>query len=493
MDERFVRALIATRKKNESFELSEVQDETLLAIAAKYRRMLPMDLVMQEGQKGYTILQWLAPELVKAGLIKNEAWVSENATKAIQLFPHKDMHQPATLLAALHPYALDYIKTAPVLVLIIANGKVKLRKQDHSDIAKTCASKFNGKLRDVMASVNIAYPLRKISSLVIRSSMLETIKVLSTLRKETLDDFIPPPEQQDKWLRIIAAWHDLMHRRFNDRSLLLDWAVKNYHPRNIDYSNHGNRGYHGTGGWTAVLNDVTTFADYAGTMHQQGRFNLDWNLRTVARDCAAWHDQLARAGQEQRFFLENGMDWECPIDYTPFPLDFESDGFKFTALRSGKDLFDDGREMRHCVASYSRQVIEGKARIYSMAEIETGSKVATVEFGQSTVRVIPAYYNMEEMKRDMARKITYYQFENKRYEPKWDIEQAKGLLNQQVPPERMAVMRKLKDRINYQVALFQHCKHDAERFQIELRDRETGTPGSYKEWLKPSPNRGTTD
>ena len=85
------------------------------------------------------------------------------------------------------------------------------------------------------------------------------------------------------------------------------------------------------------------------------------------------------------------MPLDTVIDYTPLPLLWEHGGLSFVALQTGKALRAEGAAMHHCVASYWRNVVNGKSRIYSIRE--NGRRVATqcsryqVDIGGHTIRV----------------------------------------------------------------------------------------------------------
>ena len=68
-------------------------------------------------RKDMTALQWLAPSMARDGLIKNSPWIPPACATAVSLFADSRLHLPATLLAALNPFAIDYIKQAPALVV----------------------------------------------------------------------------------------------------------------------------------------------------------------------------------------------------------------------------------------------------------------------------------------------------------------------------------------------------------------------------------------
>ena len=72
-----------------------------------------------------------------------------------------------------------------------------------------------------------------------------------------------------------------------------------------------------------------------------------------------------------------GVSLDTVIDYTPLPLLWECGGLSFVALQTGKALRAESAAMHHCVASYWRNVVNGKSRIYSI--LENGGRVATLE------------------------------------------------------------------------------------------------------------------
>ena len=81
-------------------------------------------------RKDMTALQWLAPSMARDGLIRNSEWIPQACDTAVGLFADNRLHLPATLLAALSPFAIDYIKQAPALVLAAAwDARLIYRKE----------------------------------------------------------------------------------------------------------------------------------------------------------------------------------------------------------------------------------------------------------------------------------------------------------------------------------------------------------------------------
>jgi hypothetical protein len=90
-----------------------------------------------------------------------------------------------------------------------------------------------------------------------------------------------------------------------------------------------------------------------------------------------WHQVLARRSNEEKFLHQHGFSFEQQVDYAPLPESADMHGFRFTALRSGKDLWMEGAAMRHCVSTYVREVMTGKTRIYSITLDDR--RIATME------------------------------------------------------------------------------------------------------------------
>ncbi len=190
-----------------------------------------------------------------------------------------------------------------------------------------------------------------------------------------------------------------MIRRF-DLDSHLGWAASRFHPAALLRYFHG----------PANAGDL---ADFIGS--QPNQFNPTWTLARAVATMNAWHDQLAKANHEEKFFLENGLQWEETIDYGRLPVERVVGSFAFRALQSGKALYEDGREMHHCVGSYSSDVISGRSRIYSVVHVETLKRVATLELvGTVNAGGYPVSY-------DLAMNSVAF--------PPWGLGQIKGPCN----------------------------------------------------------------
>ncbi|HID29073.1 MAG TPA: hypothetical protein EYP19_03615, partial [Desulfobacterales bacterium] len=65
----------------------------------------------------------------------------------------------------------------------------------------------------------------------------------------------------------------------------------------------------------------------------------------------------------------------------------EYDGYVFEALTSATALYLEGREMQHCIASYTHECRLGMHRVYAVTEKRTGARAATITVGLNTANV----------------------------------------------------------------------------------------------------------
>ena len=141
---------------------------------------------------------------------------------------------------------------------------------------------------------------------------------------------------------------------------IFDWAATNY--PGVTYSE---------------ANDVRHMVDFVRA--HPDTFNPLWTLDRARAEEQNWHADLAVAEVVEC----TGVSLDTVIDYTSLPLLWKYGGLRFAALQTGKALRTEGAAMHHCVASYWRNVVNGKSRIYSIRE--NGSRVATLEVtGQLT-------------------------------------------------------------------------------------------------------------
>jgi PcfJ-like protein len=325
-----------------------------------------------------TLLQWLAPELARAGLVRNEEWIPRHAEEAGQMFGSKSLAIAATMMACAAPYAIDYLRQAPILATLLTSGndcgELKVRK--------SLAEKWpilirNGpKLRDLLEACGAALPLRALNgqALAGRRSELDVIKLLSDIPPSRLAQIIPKqtaPRLQSYWLMALSEWTSIMERRSGSRCYLFDWAasaISDYFAA-IDFATFASADFYSVEICCLNVNEI---ADYvlAGN-----HLNLRWDWLRARDEALAWH---RRQVDDRQFARELGVGWREPLsDYRGLPEILEINGFTIVALRSGSALFEDGQAMRHCVASYARDIIGGDCFIYSVQRC--GKRIATFE------------------------------------------------------------------------------------------------------------------
>jgi hypothetical protein len=301
--------------------------------------------------KDMSAFQWLAPSMVRDGLIKNSAWIPPACEKAVSLFSDPALLLPASFLAALSKFAIDYIEQAPVLVLAVTGGANLAQRKERLRVARrfAAACSTGPRLSKLMKAYGLAPQLRALSGLALRQSHRPILKILSTIPPSTLAQRIAKsPEEQRIWLEHVlhtSFWYS-SERRF------VAWAAVNFSDEES---------------WSCV----SDLADFI--RNNRSAFNWRWNFAQAKAASDRWHGELA----DIPYGGYMPPDWRKPIDYAPLPPHVEIDGFAFHALRTREDLWIEGAEMHHCVRTYADRVVNGSSRIYSVRQC--GQRVATLE------------------------------------------------------------------------------------------------------------------
>jgi chromosomal replication initiator protein len=294
--------------------------------------------------------------MARDGLLTNGDWVMPAAAKAAKLFSDPRLDLPAQCLAAMHPYALDYVEQAPVLVAAAADGKDMIRRGDRLEVSRVFKSACAQGLRlgALLQSYGIAVQLRALDGKAIRADQADLYRALSKVHPSTLAQRIPKSaERQVAWLQSMAVWRATMGRRSGDSNLLLEWAVGNIRDEQD----------------RAAAMEVADFAS-----QRYATFDVRWTMQQAIAASQRWHAELAMrsfAAEAQR------PDWRTVIDYGPLPVRMEVDGYAFVALQTREQLYQEGAVMHHCVRTYADRVARGQSRIYSVCRGDT--RVATLE------------------------------------------------------------------------------------------------------------------
>lgn len=328
-----------------------------------------------------TVLQWLGPELASQGLLKNEPWLVENTNKAVALYRNQAFHTTAVLIASWHPYALDYLQQAPVLALAISKGSGMHKQKDRQQVCKYYRPLFfaNLKLRELMEKCKVAYGLRAIHSHALTVNQGPALDLLGkTFPPSTLAQLIPKTTgKQMLWLSALGIFSTRMAHNRGNASVYFDWIARNamgIQSPDLVGTSRDIRHF--------VENAIAVLADFASA--HGSTFNPAWGAARALEEATRWHERLATQSAEETYFAQHGLAFNAQVELGDgLPDNWQSkDGFEFLALRSGLALFEEGAAMRHCVASYSSQLVNRQAHIYSIRK--DGKRAATAEFRDTT-------------------------------------------------------------------------------------------------------------
>lgn len=322
-----------------------------------------------DGQK--SLLQWLAPEFAAMGVLRDEPWVQISARQAEDMFSVKPLAIAAVTMVVVEPFAIDYLRQAPVLAVAAAQGMECFRPMEREFVLRDWQAIVHDrpKLRDLLRYYGLIRPLRALKGQAFRAGPTEyqVIQNLCDIPPSPLAQAIPTSiRKQHTWLRALGEWSDAMCRREQSAKALFGWAV----------CAMGNHMGSMTGG---TLDQASAVADYAA--FHIGSFNRRWSYQRAFRAALEWHEELARASSEKAYLLTHKMGWNDVIDYGDLPRSRTIGEYEIVALQSGATLHAEGADMHHCVASYAGNVIRGFSRIFSVRK--DGQRVATFEISKS--------------------------------------------------------------------------------------------------------------
>ena len=148
------------------------------------------------------------------------------------------------------------------------------------------------------------------------------------------------------------------------------------------------------------LDQLTQLIDYVREIKtENGNYMLKGRtLQSLLRQSDAWHER-SMVIRGTRFWTSSGL-------YS-YKAEKKTETVKMEELTGSKLLVDEGRNMKHCVATYSNQCVAGKTAIFSLRKysyellMET---LATIEVNLSLRRVVQAKGKMNRKISDEARK-----------------------------------------------------------------------------------------
>ena len=179
----------------------------------------------------------------------------------------------------------------------------------------------------------------------------------------------------------------------------------------IAYSWIGTKEYSDEDFWEAFIRIVvnggmfdpdrlTQMIDYVREMKREDRSYIlkGRTLQSLLRQSDEWHERsLVIKGA--RFWTSSGL--------YGYKAEKKMEVVKMEELTGSKLLVDEGKTMKHCVATYAHQCVAGKSAIFSLRKysfdllIET---MATIEVNLSMRRIVQAKAKMNKKISDEARK-----------------------------------------------------------------------------------------
>lgn len=296
--------------------------------------------------------------------------MSDALEQARKLFANQGLHGNAEFVAALHDGALDYLKQAPVLALCF--GAKHNTRADRLYIASRIGGPIarGERLRSVMSIVGIPYPLRKLAANALTPGSRETVRALSLLDNSTLSQIIPEKVGQQRWwLSAMTAYR--LRRSYRSGIVGKEefcWLARET----------------GRSATATVKGEAEDVADY---IHAHGKLNWQhWAWSRTLAEVALWHDKLAAEK-----VLPRGITPTTIIDLSDYPDHSEVEGYEFFKLATPSLLMEEGSRMRHCVASYIPDVMNGRCSIFSLRR--DMRRIATLEVAGGKVRQLKGFAN----------------------------------------------------------------------------------------------------
>lgn len=298
-------------------------------------------------------------ELVKAGLAKNESWVPINVAAAELMFADTRLQTNAMIFAGVHPQAIHFLEQAPVLAVGLVGSNNTLPQNRYRAAARTAELlKSTPRLRDVLKARGFAKQLRAIDAKALCESHKVALTWLSKINPSVLAQNIPSDrDEQAEFLLGVQSWCDDFIRRGRDPAVAhIEWIMLNAR-------------------FVVTSLGLLTIADFLFACPD--RFNPSWTYARANELAGQWHYELQAAGALERLGFQIGHSMDVEADYWPFPDRVAVGGLDVVALRSGRAVFEEGKAMHHCVASYAADIYQNRSRIFSVRDGE--KRLATFE------------------------------------------------------------------------------------------------------------------
>lgn len=366
-----------------------------------------------------TNLQWLGPELVRAGLVQNKRWVLDTAEEVSHMPWLRDMGLLATAAAIVHPHALSIIKSAPIVVAVALPRVEWHNRESRAHRLKQWRAEVEQgqKLRDLLEGYGVPYGMRLLDVGVIDGEMVGPgARKMAVIPASTFAQSMPRGDvkHQRRWILDLITAYDkaaMLGGTTGDRhdryvAETLTWLAVNW-KADVAIGDYG-RG-------TTI---IPAMMDYFASRYPEPP-NRRWTMERAHVLSTEWHEEMVTRNHETMFRQkwQRGFDDEAPLPAgwprvakriapKPFeevahmvkadqtrPEDIDKydpdwhDLYEATALTTGRALAEETAAMRHCVANYAGLVHTGRSVIYSITK--NGKRVATVELHPSGARGVP--------------------------------------------------------------------------------------------------------
>lgn len=276
----------------------------------------------------------------------------------------------ALFIASLHDNAIDYLEQAPVLACSF--GVKANTKADRLYIAMRVGGPIQRgeRLRNVMASVGLPTPLRKLKGSAITPYASTFIRDTTIIPSSTLAQSIPDrPGEQKRWLRSIRDWRAHIRNRTTWGSPKMGFVWLATNAQHFEEYEAGH-----------ILDFIisTKPADWER-----------WSLARMRNEIELWQDRMVAEKDVNK--LGAGITLDTEIDLSDWP-DFQSvGGYDMVKLATPRMIMEEGRKMRHCVSSYIPDVISGRTHLFSVRQ--DNRRVATAQITMGRVVQIKAFAN----------------------------------------------------------------------------------------------------
>jgi len=296
------------------------------------------------------------------GLAK-EPWQREHATRAYELFTaDQGLAKVASMLAAVHRAAVDYIEQAPVIALAVHgpnNHHLELRRVRAAIVAGFLAKAGRAhRLNELLRTLDLKPALRQLHAANLRRRDHALLELLNSIEGPRLAQVIPSePTDQRAWL----DWLDQLHVRTHGsgaqlhRRAFLLWAVS--HCRD-------------TPAWL-VAGDIYDWVRSPGS-----GFSPRMSYGQAFAASQRWHEEVANRLPSHLRTGRRLLDRRV-ARYAPLPERWEHEGWQFVALNTLLALEEESLRMHHCVRTYWSRILDGQSRIYSIRH--EGRRLATLE------------------------------------------------------------------------------------------------------------------